>query len=301
MKKTVRKMLIMGFVILSLVNIRTKTVHATGEENPRVIVEEYQISDEEIIPGQQFDLTLKIRNTSQFYDVYSVVVTLTDKTGTIYPVYSQSNQLYVDCVYARNYTEVTIPMTASESITESVIPIDVTITYNDNYFIEKQSNSSITLYLPVKTAGSLNVVSCSVPETASIGTKARISVVFENTGLKSLNNIQLHVSAQDGTDMVTELYSMMGGSTNSSDVYLECLQQGDIPVKIYFTYQDDTGENFETDEQSYTVRVVEDVQDADSREVVVVGSRVDYVTFILLAAIIAVAFVILVTLRKRRK
>ncbi len=299
MKKRTKILLLLTLFLLGI-GAADQTVYATGEENPRVMIEEYTTSDEEIVPGQEFELELKLRDTSEYYDVYSVVVTVNDKTDSVYPVYGKSNQVYIDRIYARNYTTITIPMQASETITDSAVPIEITITYNDNYFVEKQSNSTI-LYLPIKMSGNLNVISCSVPESSSTGTKARVSVSYENTGLKSLSNIQLHVVTQDGADLVTDLYSLSGGSTNSADIYLECSEKGNMPVCVYFTYQDDTGEAFETDEQSYTIRVVESNEDENGQKVVVVGSKVDYFTFILMAAIIAVAFVILVTLKKRRR
>lgn len=298
MKKLTRLLMLFNLIALT-VWIKPATAEATGEENPRVIIEEYSISSEEITPGQQFDLTLKVRNTSQYYDVYSVIVTVSDKTQTIYPVYGDSNQVYMDRVYARNFTEITIPMQASESITDSVIPLEVEISYNDNYFIEKQYNSTI-LYLPIKMSGDLNVVSCSVPDTSTVGTKARISVSYENTGLKNLNNIQLHVIKNDEEDITTDLYSLSGSSTSTSDVYIECSEVGDMSISVYFTYQDDKGEVYETQEQEYTLSVHSVGSDA-ADDVLVVDEGINYFTFVVMAAIVVVAFMILLILRKRKR
>lgn len=302
MKKLVNKLLLLCFMVIAAVGMKPATVHATGEENPRVIVEEYSISEDEIIPGQEFELTLKLRNTSQFYDIYNVVVSLNDTSDTIYPVYGTSNQCYIDRIYARNNTQVTLKFKAAEDVKLSVIPLIVRVTYNDNYFIEKQLNEA-ELFLPVRLAGDLNVVSSSVPSDVSVGAKARVSVTYENTGSQNLYNIMLNVTTYDGEmkETSTNLYNLSGGTKKTAEVYLDCNNVGNIPISFYFVYEDENGEKYETSTVSKNIKVVEATNANDKESVTIVGGGVSVLTFVLLAAIVVVAIGILGVIKKRRR
>ncbi len=303
MRRAINVILSVGLSVMILMGIMPVTVHATGEENPRVIVEEYSISEDEIVPGQEFELTLTIRNTSQFYDIYSVMVSLEDKSKSIYPKYGTSNQCYIDRIYARKNTQITIPLKAADEITSSVVPLSINITYNDNYFIEKQGNT-LEIFLPVRLAGDLNVVSSSVPNTVSVGTKARISVTYENTGSKNLYNIELRVHSGDSEEQesVTNLYNLSGGAKSTAEVYLDCKNIGNVPISFYFIYEDENGEKYETGMISGNISVIESGSDVENGETVtIVGGGVSYLTYVLLALIVIVCIVILVVIRKRRR
>ena len=108
MKRAIKTVMLMCMLALGMSFVTSNTVHATGEANPRLLVETYSISDDEIVPGEEFELTMKIRNTSIFYDTYSVVVTVEDNSSAgntdpnVYPVYGSSNKTYIERVYARN-------------------------------------------------------------------------------------------------------------------------------------------------------------------------------------------------------
>lgn len=298
MKKIV-KIFLMLCLTLVITGIIPITVHATGEENPRAIIEAYSISGDEIIPGQEFELTLTIRNTSQFYDIYSVVVTMKDDSETVYPVYGTANQTYINRIYARKNTEITIPLKAADDISSSVIPLRFNISYNDNYFIEKQDND-IELFLPVRLAGDLNIVSSTVPNSVSIGAKARISLTYENIGSESLYNVVLTTSA-NGEEIETNLYSIGGGDKSATEVYLDCERTGTIPFTYYFSYEDENGEKYKTNIYSDTFQVVDSNTNLEQGNVTVVGGGVSAMTFVILAAIVIVAIVILIVIKKKRR
>lgn len=303
MRKKIKILLLMCILLVCAAVIPSMSVYATGEENPRVLIENYQLSTEEVIPGEEFDLTLKLRNTSQFYDVYSVVVSAADEAEMIYPIYGNSNQVYTNRVYARNSSEVVFHLQAADTITQSVIPLEITITYNDNYFIEKQSNTTV-LYLPVRLDGDLNIISCAVPESISVGTKARVSVSYENTGLKTLHNIRMKVTRRksDGNNSsVTNLYSLSGGEKSTAEVYIDCNEEGSIPITISFTYEDEQGKTYETEGMAYGIRVTSKQVEAEEENVTIIGGGVSFFTYLILAAIVIIAIGILVIIKKKRR
>ena len=301
MKKLVKVLGMLCLAVVFLPMCMSKTVHATGEENPRVVVDNFKISRDEIVPGEDFDLTLEIRNTSEFYDVYSVIVSVYDKTDTLSPVYGKSAQTYIDRVYARNSTTITIPMHAEDTIDKKRLPLDITITYNDNYYIEKQKNET-SIYNPVREEGDLNVTLCTVPNEANLGTKARIAVTYENLGSRQLNNIQMKTVTTDPENpVVTKLYSLSGGSCNTAEVYVTCDEAGSMPVKISFTYEEENGNSYESEALSYRINVNETDGESLNSDIHVIGGGVSIYTFVLLALIILIAIIMLIIVKKRRR
>lgn len=304
MKKFINTLLVMCVMVLALAFGVEKDVYATGEANPRLLVENYWLSDDEITPGEEFTLTMRIRNTSLFYDTYSAVVTVTDNTGNkipmIHPSYGLSNQAYIEKVYARNSWDVTLHLKAESNIDIAAVPMLVTITYNDNYYIEKQKNESM-ISLPVKLNGALNVVSSTVTESVMKGAKARLFVKYENTGINKLNNVQLNVNYGEDSTISKNLYSIEGGKNATAEVYIDCKEEGKLPVTLSFTYENEDGISFETDKLEYITNVTNEEAVADDTEVVVINGGVNIFTFILLGAIAITIIIILILLRERRR
>lgn len=298
MKKIVKAFLMLCFAVV-VIGIKPITANATGEENPRVIIEAYSISEDEVIPGQEFELTLTLRNTSQFYDVYNVVITMKDISKSIYPVYGGTNQAFVNKIYARKNTEITIPLKAMDDISVDVIPLQFNISYNDNYFIEKQDND-IDISLPVRLAGDLNVIASTIPNSVSLGTKARISLTYENTGSESLYNVILKALI-NGAWTETNMYSIGGGEKSTTEVYVDCQQVGNIPFSYYFVYEDEKGETYRTNIFNDNFDVVESNMEVEQGTIVTVDKGVNGMTFVILAAIVIVAIVILIVIKKRRR
>lgn len=298
MKKTLGVVIMMCMMAFAVSFGLNSTVHATGEGNPRLIIEEYSISEDEIVPGEIFTLNMKIRNTSQFFDVFTVVFSLTDTDGEmVYPVYGEADQIYVDRIYARSTTEVNIRLKAAQKITSDIVPVEFTITFNDDHYVEKQYNNT-TLYLPVRTTGDLDVVSCTVPEHAGVGTKARVSASYRNTGSGKLSNVMMKVTAADQVQNVS-LYNLDGGSKNVAEAYLDCNALGEMPVKVSFTYENDKGEVFETKDYAYRIDVVEnDYADAAVQSDSLKGFRV--LSVISAIAVIIVAAEIIMALRRKK-
>lgn len=299
MKRIIKTLALCLMVITSVAMIPTK-VYATGEANPRITVENYSISGDEITPGEEFELTLKLRNTSIFYDTYSVLAQVCDETGSIYPVYGMSDQIYVERVYARNTWDITFKLQAAKEINTTVFPIKIHITYNDNKFFDKQINDTY-LYLPVKVNGDLNITNVSIPQNTEIDTKARVAIDYENNGIGTLKNIKMNVSGDTGfEEYTTNLYSLNGGSKGNTEIFVDCNRLGEIPITVSFTYEDQNDVSYETAPITYKINVIPQNGNTEN-DVVVVNGGVSILTFIILAAIIVIIIIILITINNKKR
>ena len=301
MKKIMKSFTLLCMMVAIAAGMMPARAHATGEANPRILVETYSISDDEITPGEEFELTMKLRNSSIFYDTYSVVTTISDDTDSIYPVYGTSDQLYVERVYARNSWDITFKLQAAKEIKEAIIPLKVFITYNDNKFFDRQVTETY-IYLPVKLSGNFNVYNVSIPENVAIDTKARIALDYENTGTGSLKNIKMNVSGDDTFESyTTNLFSMSGGTKNTAEVFVDCNKIGQIPITIQFSYEDENGKVYQMEPNTYNINVVPQTQSELGDDTVVINGGVSILTFVILAAIIVIAMIILFIIKNRER
>ena len=205
-------------------------------------------------------------------------------------------------MYARNTWDISIPLKAADVIKMATVPLNITITYNDNYFIEKQKNETV-INLPVRLTGDLNIISCTVPNEVSKGAKARISATYENKGSENLYNVVMKVLTGDEQEAITtNLYSIAGGKKNTAEVYIECKDLGDIPVNIVFSYEDEKGEVYQSEEFVYNMTVVENEElKYDTDQLVASIGGVSTITYVLLAAIVVIVILILFIIKRRRR
>lgn len=295
------KYVFMSVAVLCLTLMFGIDSHATGEGNPRIMVENFSVSDDEIVPGEDFELRLRMRNTSQYYDTYNVIVTVNNYEQKIAPVYGESDQIYIDKVYARNSWDITFRLHASEEIKQKTVPLSVVVTYNDNYFSVAQSNTA-TIYLPTKVKGDLNVTNCLAPEKAVKGTKARVKAEYENIGLEKLSNLSMHVKDIAGNEMTgVELYTLLGGEKGSAEAYLDCTEVGEKSIAVCFTYEDENGDFFETMSYDFDIEVTEGQSSGVGNASMIITGGVTCLTFILLAAIVMVLLMIIINLKNRTR
>lgn len=302
MKKLINTLLTILTLALAVAFINGTTSNATGQGNPRLIVENYWIDEGEVTPGEEFNLTLRIRNTSIYYDAYSVVVTVTDNSGNkipyVYPVYGDSNQVYVEKVYSRNTKDISFTLKAEKNISISELPLLITITYNDNYYVDKQKNEA-NINVPIKANGDLKVSSCTVPDEVTAGTKARVSATYENTGLNNLSSVTMNVTYGKGMVAQNELYTVSGGEQSIAEVYLECTDTGSFPICVWFSYEDENGETYTTDELYYTILVTEGEQESNVN--LDYENQIRTIQLVLIGLIAVVLLIIIINVKGRRR
>lgn len=140
---------VLAFVLLT----RKGIAHAADEGTPRLLLESYTVTGDGVAAGGEFELTMKIRNTSAASDIFGVVVTVTDDAGAVFPVYGSSNQCYIERVYARNSWNVVMSLKASEEISRPSIPLKVSLSYGDDVSGARQNEAVISIPVRVGENG----------------------------------------------------------------------------------------------------------------------------------------------------
>lgn len=253
MKRIAKVLSVFACAIAIIISMYTP-VEAANFDKAYVQIESYSIEGESVVPGEEFDLKVVLKNTSGTKNIGSCLVTAESKDGVIEPVYGQSNQFFIESIDAGTATEVTLKLKAANGIETLSTPLIFSITYADENTLQNANIS--TLFLPVSTSGTLKIDNLSVPNVATLGTKSRVSITYGNSGADELTNIVLHVvGSRLGSDLEFPLESLAGGDEKYAEAYIDYIAVGDQSVQISFTYDDIDGLTHETELQNYQVVV----------------------------------------------
>ena len=301
--KKISKLLVLVCCTLFMAIVANSKVYAQNYNRPYVEIESYSVENDAIVPGEEFEIKLKLKNTSSSNDVVSVLLTYESVDDEIEAVYGESNQKYINKIKAGESEEVKLKLKAKAGIESLTSQLVFSILYSDER--RTDNNNTIKLYLPVSTSGSLQIENISVPNIVTLGTKSRISITYANYGVEELSNIVLHIVGNKlNSELEYPLESLTGGSKKYTEAYIDYQKIGNQNIQISFTYDDAEGLRHETELQSFDVNVSDNGEGGLSISNPNNGSNMN--NYIIQGAVIIVVVVILIILiiiyrRKSRK
>lgn len=269
---------------------------------PRVIVSSYNVSEDGVTAGSTFDLTYTLKNTSATNEVSSVLVTCTSNSQTIYPVYTTSDQVYVEKIAPGEEIPVTVKFNSASEIDVATIDLAMNISYYDD--IAGAGSNQTVLQIPVKQDSVLVVQSYSIPANAVTGTKARVNATLENTGIDELYNVKMTITGDGMADVVSDIGTMVANSKKQQEAYIEFTEEGTHNVTITYTYEDSKGQQYEVVTDPSTVEVKKSQTQTSDQNNNVVNNNVNSIEkwqIAVIAAIIVVGAFIIVIVKKQKR
>ncbi len=223
-------------------------------DNAIPVIYKYEIGgDGYIVPGEEFTLKFTIYNPAVVSKIGNIKLDLLQSNSLVYPKVGATNSLFIGYLDALSYSQGEITLIASKDITEKEIPLNIIMSYTDNYNTANQQQLVATL--PVSSTGKLSLSSVDVPSTMYVGSNNRLSVSFRNNGLSSINDVILNISGDSINDQKISLGSIGSNASMVSDVYVEFIKSGQQIVKISFTYTDSDGQIKKTEPVDYSFDV----------------------------------------------
>lgn len=269
---------------------------------PRVIVSSYNVSSDGITAGSTFDLTYTLKNTSATNEVTSVLVTCTSNSETIYPVYTTSDQMYIEQMAPGEEIPVTVKFNSASEIDVASIDLTMNISYYDD--LVGQGVNQTVLQIPVKQDSVLVIQSYSIPINAITGTKARVNATLENTGIDELYNVKMTITGDGMDNVVSDIGTMGANSKKQQEAYIEFNEAGTHNVTITYTYEDSKGQQFEVVTEPSAVEVTKSqLQSTEQNNNVVNNSAngIEMWQIVVIAAIIIVGVFIIVIVKKQKR
>lgn len=223
-----------------------KASSSNGSTDPSIdpstailLLDGYELNPQDVTAGQEFDLTLKIRNTSD-KAVTDVKSTLTEANSTITPVNSTSS-FFIDKIAAGETVNYTMHLKAES--TAGILPVSLTLA---NAFVQEKTakTSSDTFTIPVKQVANLSLDAPNYSVDTMAGDSFNLTMNLYNKGKSILYNVSVRLES-DSLKADENYYAgnMDSGSNKSYDVMVtpvdgfSGMAEGDIVV----SYEDADG------------------------------------------------------------
>ena len=297
------KIRIKAFTILLLVLMLAipNTVYAVDfnpdawVESAHVIVESYSITNERIIPGEPFVLTLVLTNASSRMTARDTLVEITNPGG-VAPEYGKVAEFFVgDLAPGESYT-LELKYNSWTSINADTLDFYVTVASADR-------SHTTTLRIPAGAEEPFAVLSLEIPSSGKQWESLSTSLTFKVLGEKNVKDVAYVVSV-DGEEVVDSSIGIMKpGATKTSAVAFTIQEAGQHTIEVSLRYADEAGQlhYMEAGKQTITIEKGENPQ-GSSDDYFIRGnaSEPNYVGMGALAAVIVILFFTFVIIMKKK-
>lgn len=206
----------------------------TGSSTPILILEGYEVSNEKIVPGEDFALKLTIKNISDSVDAKGVIINIENPDG-VYPVYGTVSQLYVGTVKAGQSATAVFDYNSLAGISDDVLSFFVT-------FINNQPQNYIELRIPTGTDSPFSLVNCKFPETVTENTATNASITFKVLGNENVSNVSLGIWDNGSLLTSTLIGILTPGVTKTQSIAFNLDTPGVHTMSMVLKYTDASGQ-----------------------------------------------------------
>ena len=135
--------------------VKATTVSTSNNFSPMVMIDQYSVTNEKIVPGQEFTLKLKLKNCSSNKTAENIVLNIENPDG-VAPAHGTTSQMRVNSIGAGKTRDVDIQYESWTGIETNTLDFKITIWSNfpSNYVI---------LRIPVGSASPFDIVTQSIP------------------------------------------------------------------------------------------------------------------------------------------
>lgn len=219
---------------------------------PRVIINKYSLSEDQVLAGNRFSLTMFLENTN-IQEVHNTKVSLgiiqmEEKTGgTVFSPINGSNSFHIDKIGGRSTVAHTIDLYVDPSATAKTYVVPIKIVYEDRNG-EVLTEEDI-VNIPVTQESRLQIISVDKPPIAFIGEPVPISAEFVNVGKVDLDNFMVSLEGDFHKENATYF---VGKLQIGASEYFQALafpeEEGTLSGKVKFTYIDNNNQPVEWEE-----------------------------------------------------
>lgn len=287
------------------------------ESTPRIIVTGFTTDPEVIKAGQEFDLTIDLKNTSNKTSVNNVEVNLSaiesgEDSKNTYAAFlptEGSNTYYFARIPAGATDSIQMRFKSKADLAQQPYVMKLDMKYEDDKNNPYEAENSVSI--PVTQESKFTVSTFEVsPESVEVGGEGYLAFNVYNTGKTILYNTRVEVRGDSINDGDAFIGNLDSGATGNVEVVLIGKQAttDDGKLKVTVFYEDDTGAEFSQDFDA-TFFVNEMMMDdamgdyGDYAEEIPVEKPFPTGATIAIAAVaaVAVAAVIIVLVRRARK
>jgi len=215
-----------------------------------VIVTGFTTNPEQVRAGQDFTLTVHLKNTSKATRVQNMLFDLHTPTEgtdeqTSAPAFlpsSGSSSIYLEGIDADSTADISIQLNAKSDLLQKPYSIDLSMKYEDGGGAQVEASSSLSI--PVKQDARFELSEFEVsPESVEVGEEANVMCNLYNLGRIKLYNVKVLFEGACIEKEEAFIGNVESGATASIDVMLkgEKATQGPAKVTMTLSYEDESG------------------------------------------------------------
>lgn len=278
---------------------------------PKLIIDGYDTVPEKIMAGEEFTLTVHVRNTSKSTSLCNGKFLIGNEAGNFLPV-SGSSAVFIDSIPAGKTGDLEIKLKTSADLAQKNYILVVKGDFDDG----KGNNftSSDSLSVPVYQEVKLGITDVSMsPDMLGIGTEASLMFTINNQGSAGVYNVNVSVKG----DAVSAEESYVGNIAGSASAYatLNVVGKQDNSdtgmITVVISYEDSEGnvgeleqqvncvvaEDYEGYEDSADGEVYDEFEDEDFED----GPNWILILVITLLVLIVIIVIVIVVIKKKKK
>jgi hypothetical protein len=227
----------------------------TVEAGSGLMVVSYEIEKGDFSPGSESTIKLTIKNQNVKAAATEITAEISSGSSEVTSVYGESNQKFLGSIGPGQTLDVSFRMDVGAQIDISKAQVTLKLNYTMS---GEDTEKSSSVFIPVKQNGGIVINGVSVADSAKIGSKALISITYENSSDETLKNVTFNLDGNIEEDGKTvEIGNLESGASDYHDAYVKFTELGEQTVSISVEYTDMEGNKFTKDVSNEVITVSE--------------------------------------------
>lgn len=236
----------------SMYILDVKNQSAATSSRPKLIVEEYSCSSDELRAGTTFDFTFKLQNTHTSKAAKNMTVTVL-QAQDIFSATQGSNSFYIASIEPGESVERTINLKVKSDTATGVYDLCIKVAYEyDDMSQADLQTGGVTEELPIKlqaienTRPALQNLSVGYDwDTPTVNQSTSLMFDFYNMGKSTLNNVYITMESdyfqfETGTSAI--IGSVAAGYSNYQEISILPVMEGMASGKLIVHFEDSNGD-----------------------------------------------------------
>lgn len=220
----------------------------TPESAPVILVEKSVVSTGTAKAGEDFDVTVTLKNTSKTKSVQNMVATITVPSAD-FELKNNSNTIFIDKLGAEKTTDLSLTFHVGKSTVDGNYPIEVALSYDDSK--ANTLSSAGTFVVTVEQPLNVKLTMPAIAADLTAGDTVPLSFQVMNLGRSTVYNVRCDVTGdglvQTKTAFVGNMESGNDGE-GDSNIFISPMegenQYGKTTGTVTLTYEDAFGNEY---------------------------------------------------------
>lgn len=217
----------------------------TPESAPVILVEKSVMSTGTAKAGEDFDVTVTLKNTSKTKSVQNMVASITVPSAD-FELKNNSNTIFVDKLGAEKTTDLSLTFHVGKSTVDGNYPIEVALSYDDPK--ANTLSSTGTFVVTVEQPLNVKLTMPAIADNLTAGDTVPLSFQVMNLGRSTVYNVRCYVTGDGLVQTKTAFVgNMESGSQGEGDsnIFISPMegenQYGKTTGTVTLTYEDAFG------------------------------------------------------------